>query len=50
MNWELFYQLNKAFIDRLGLIGFYVGFTMFSMLVIKIFLNDIKKDYKEDTL
>jgi hypothetical protein len=50
MNWELFYQLNAATIELYGLVGFYVGFTMLSMLIIKTFLNDIRKDYREDTL
>jgi hypothetical protein len=42
MNWELFYQLNAATIELYGLVGFYVGFTMFTMLVIKVFLEDLK--------
>jgi hypothetical protein len=50
MNWSLFYQLNAETINLYGLVGFYVGFTMLSMLIIKTFLNDIRKDYGEDKL
>jgi hypothetical protein len=42
MNWSLFYQLNAATISFYGLVGFYVAFTMMTMLIIKLFLQDLK--------
>jgi hypothetical protein len=46
MNWELFYQVNKAFIDLHLLVGIYLATAVIYVSVIVSMKNNIKLDYE----